>query len=144
MALVLYKIGDNGTQSEVDNVTNKVTSFHDTSDGSYTYNKFYITNEPETIGYTNIEVGVYLDGVKDGPIGLNGIVYQLLAINSDGDLPDSNLWEHLPYNNSLSFPDMEINQPSSHYFVLRTYVPKGKGATYISEAKLKITAVEII
>ena len=101
MALVLYKIEDNGTQSEVDNVTNKVTSFHDTSDGSYTYNKFYITNEPTTIGYTNIEVGVYLDGMKDGPIGLSGIVYQLLAINSDGDLPDNNLWEHLPYNNSL-------------------------------------------
>ena len=144
MALVLYKIEESGAETEVDNTTNKITAFHDTSDGTYSFNRFYITNEPLEVGYQSIEVALLKDGINDGPISLDGVVYHLLAINSDGDLPDANLWEHIPYNNSLSFPTIPAGEQVKHYFVLRTYVPKGKGAAYISNASLTVSAVEII
>jgi hypothetical protein len=144
MALVLYKIEESGAETEVDNTTNKITAFHDTSDGTYSFNRFYITNEPAETGYQSIEVSLLKDGIKDGPISLDGVVYHLLATNSDGDLPETNLWENLPYNNSLNFPPLMAGETSRYYFVLRTYVPKGKGATYISNASLAISAVEVI
>ena len=58
MALKLFTIEDDESTVEVDNTSNYITAFHDTSDGSYKITKFYITNDPTWTGYENIEMPI--------------------------------------------------------------------------------------
>lgn len=144
MALNLYAIGEDEGYHLIDNNTTKITTFHDTSDGSYKITKFYISNSPTTYGYENITISLVVNGEENGPVSANGIVYQLLGIDSLSDLPDPASWEHIPFNNTIAISNVPVNQETTRYFALRTYVPRGHGANYITEASLKINATEIV
>jgi hypothetical protein len=144
MALKLFTIEDDESTVEVDNTSNYITAFHDTSDGSYKITKFYITNDPTWTGYENIEIAISIGAQTNGPISSNGIVYQLLAVDSLSQVPSGNLWEHLPYNNTVEISSIPVNTETTRYFALRTYVPRGHGANYLSEASIVISATEIV
>jgi hypothetical protein len=143
MALKLFTLEDDNQFYEVDNVTKRITSFHDTTDGSYSISKFYLVNDPDTLGYENITISLVVNGLENSPISQNGIVYQLLAINDATSLPENNVWENIPFNNEIAISNITAGVESYRYFALRTYVPRGHGANYINEASLKILAAEI-
>ncbi|NDB81131.1 MAG: hypothetical protein EB127_00050 [Alphaproteobacteria bacterium] len=144
MALKLFKLLDDNSFQEVDNVNRRITSFHDTSDGSYAITKFYLVNDPIEVGYENITVTLFINNMENSPISQNGIVYQLLATRSETDVPTSKEWENIPYNNEIAISNIDVGVESYRYFALRTYVPRGHGANYISEASLKVSATEIV
>lgn len=154
MALKLYCEQFDSTSEEVDGVNTKITAYHDAIDGSYSIENLYVTNDPPNLGYANIEISVDLGNPYSSSIMSEaGIVYQLVATYPGMDI-NSILWESLPYNNSVYLqtitpeyivdPETEEGSysPSYRYFLLRTYVPKGMGVNYITEASLKISAVE--
>ena len=144
MALELYAVAQDNEYYLVDNTDHRIVSFHDTSDGSYKISCFYIKNQPTYYGYENITITLLVDGEENSAVSSNGIVYQLLAMGSLSDLPSPEAWEHIPNNNSLAIANIPVNTETTRYFALRTYVPKGHGANYISEASIKINAVEIV
>jgi hypothetical protein len=144
MALKLFNFDDEGNELLVNNTTNKLTSFHDTADGSYYFNRFYLVNEPNTYGYDNIQVSILIDDEASPAISSNGIVYQLLATMTDDETPADVSWQHLPYNNTAYAASVPAGTTAKRYFLLRTYVPRGHGANYITEAKLNVTAIETI
>jgi hypothetical protein len=143
MALKLFTLEDDNQFYEVDNVTKRITSFHDTTDGSYSISRFYLINDPLELGYENITITLVINGLENGPISQNGIVYQLLAMRDATALPENNVWENIPFNNEVAISNIEAGVESYRYFALRTYVPRGHGANYINEANLKILATEI-
>jgi hypothetical protein len=144
MALKLYNFDDEGTELLVNNTTNKLTSFHDTVDGSYYFNRFYLVNDQAIYGYDNIQVSVLIDDEASPAVSTNGIVYQLLATATADEIPADVSWQHLPYNNTAYAASIPTGAISRRYFLLRTYVPRGHGANYITEAKLNVSAIETI
>jgi hypothetical protein len=126
----------------VNNTTMKVVAFHDTTDGSYRYQMLTVRNTVENLGYTNISVSIAINGVTNGPISNNGIIYQLIPMESaTADIRDQN-WENLPYNNTITLVDIEPGAIRNRYLMLKTFVPKGNGVNFFSEATIKINATE--
>jgi len=144
MALALY-INDPVTalsDQMVDNTNTKIIAFHDTTDGSYRYQTLTLQNTDENLGYTNISVAIAINGVENGPISNNGIIYQLMPMESTtADIRDQN-WENLPYNNTLTLADIEPGAIANRYLMLKTFVPKGNGVNFFNEATIKINATE--
>jgi hypothetical protein len=144
MALNLYQLDLDNSYYQVDNGAKKITAYHDASDGSYEFSRFYLKNEPSSSGYENITITISVDGQTEIPLSNNGIIYQLLSLPSAEAEIDNDAWEHLPLTNELSLAAIEAGIESYRYFVLRTYVPRGHGANYITEASLKVSVVEVV
>lgn len=156
MALKLYAQQFDDMEEEIDGVDYKITAYHDSTDGSYKITSFYLTNEPANLGYSNIEVSIVIDG-QEGTgsiVSTSGIVYQLAAVDTGLADISPEFWESIPYGNSITVntiqpllvynvetEQLEYTQ-SVRNFILRTYVPRGIGVNYITEASLKVTAVE--
>jgi hypothetical protein len=151
MALNMYTsttsgpINDSSTNELlVDNVTTRITSIHDTSDGSYYDSVFYLKNEPISKGYYNIVVTLTIDGVEEPAISPRGIYYQIATTDNAFISPGQDKWENIPYNKELVLENIEPETESIRYFALRTYVPRGANVDYFTEANLKISAIEVV
>ena len=144
MGLALY-INDPVTglsDQLVENLNTKIIAFHDTTDGSYRYQTLTLQNDNEDLGYVNITVSIVINGVTNGPISNNGIIYQLMPMDSvNADIRAQN-WENLQYNNTVILPNIEPGAIRSRYLMLKTFVPKGNGVNFFSEATIKINATE--
>lgn len=142
MALKLYTVIDD---SEINNNDNPIVSYHDTTDGTYQISKFYLSNVSDTSkGYSNITISLKNNDGQALPISQQtGIYYQLLAIETVTDIPSLELWENVPYSNSITLTSIPKGEESSVYFALRIYVPRGTGAKYLTESNIVINAAEI-
>lgn len=150
MALNLYTAGTTGPVNDssiletlIDS-NNRITAVHDTSDGSYSDNVYYLKNEPTTKGYYNITVTLEINGENQSAISSRGIYYQIASADNAFVSPSQDKWENIPYNQDLVLENIEPNTEGIRYFALRTYVPRGAGVDYFTEANLKVSAIEIV
>lgn len=151
MALNMYTSTTSGPVNDtatdevlIDNVINKITSIHDTSDGSYYDNVYYLKNEPISKGYYNIAVTLEINGIEEPAISTRGIYYQITSADNAFSSPGQDKWENIPYNKEVILENIEPETQGLRYFALRTYVPRGTSVDYFTEANLKVSAVEVV
>jgi hypothetical protein len=143
MALELYSQED-GDSYQIDNVDRRITAFHDTSDGSYYLSFFYIKSSDSSVyGYENIFISVVIDEDESKLISDEGIVYKIVPIDSNEDVTPQSL-AFIPASTKFGVGSLPLGVEKQINFVLCTYVPAGHGAKHITNAKLSITAVEIL
>jgi hypothetical protein len=127
----------------VNNISTKIVAIHDSSDGSYDYSILRLENTDINLGYTDIQASIEINQIENGSISLNGAIYQLIAISGPSSVVKEQHWENIPYNNTIQIPDIAPGYSQSRYIFLKTFLPKGSGVDFFSEAKIRITAKEV-
>ena len=140
MGLALYKEDNAG--SLIDSA-NYLWSAHDALNGSWNTLKLWLRNDDATVYFENIEIEVNIPGVFSPNVSPNGIVYQLFP----GDIEPTVLeWSRLPYHNTISMSDLGAfgSPDTSTYlpFWVRIYQPGNSSVGDVSDASLRVTAIE--
>lgn len=142
MALQLIKI-ENGNIIVIDNEAEWLSHYHDNRDGSYFSSVLAVTNESDTSkGYENITIKLLVNDTEDvKTISENGIVYQLLPIVG-GMLPSPEAIAQIGHNSTITLDPILAGDTGVRYFAVRTFVPRGISARYVTESSLRINAIE--